>query len=523
MPFAQFGYPHQGVDEFERSYPANFIAEAIDQTRGWFYTLMAVGTLVHDKSSYQDVLCLGHLVDDQGRKMSKHLGNVIEPIGLLDQHGADSVRWFMLASGSPWQARRVGHAAMTDIIRRVLLTYWNTVSFHTLYANASNFTPDVDVTPVDQRPLMDQWLCAQTTAVAEAVDTAMERYETQAAGTLLAALIDDMSNWYVRRSRRRFWDGDPSALQTLHECLRTLTLLLAPMMPFITERVWQDLFVTTDADAAASIHLASWPVVDGAVVGGYRNADLVEAMTLTRRLVELGRAARASASVKTRQPLGTALVTADGFEKLSGQLLQELREELNVHEVVDGRGSSELVEVTVKANFRSLGARYAKQTPAIAAAIGELDEVTRTDLVREIRAAGTASIDVAGEQFALVPEDLLITEVARTGWAVASETGVAIALDTTITPELRRLGHMRDVVRVLQDARKNAGFDISDRIKVQIHSSDVDVSSALAEHGSAIAAEVLAIEWQMSDSPITAGNANDEELGLTATLVSTTA
>ncbi|MEY5145162.1 MAG: hypothetical protein RL745_531, partial [Actinomycetota bacterium] len=513
----------QGVEEFERSYPANFIAEAIDQTRGWFYTLMAVGTLVHDKSSYRDVLCLGHLVDDQGRKMSKHLGNVIEPIGLLDQHGADSVRWFMLASGSPWQARRVGHAAMTDIVRRVLLTYWNTVSFHTLYANASGFTPDVDVTPIEQRPLMDQWLCAQTTAVAEAVDAAMERYETQAAGTLLATLIDDMSNWYVRRSRRRFWDGDPMALQTLHECLRTLTLLLAPMMPFITERVWQDMYVASDPNAPASIHLAAWPVANDRATGGYRNPDLVEAMGLTRRLVELGRAARAGANVKTRQPLAAALVTADGFEKLSEQLLQELRDELNVHSVVDGRGSSELVEVTVKANFRSLGARYAKQTPEIATVIGNLDETTRTDLVRALRAEGTASIDVGGTAVALMLDDVLITEVARTGWAVATETGISIALDTTITPELRRLGYMRDVVRVLQESRKSSGFDISDRISVVIHSSDKDVAAALAEHGEVISAEVLAVQWDIADRAPDSANVIDDELGISATVTKSTA
>jgi len=518
MPFAQFGYPHENVAQFESSYPANFIAEAIDQTRGWFYTLMAVGTLVHDQSAYRDVLCLGHLVDDQGRKMSKHLGNVIEPIGLLDEHGADAVRWFMLASGSPWQARRVGHPAMTDIVRRVLLTYWNTVSFHTLYANASDFTPDVDVIPAHQRQVMDQWLLAETTRVALAVDAAMENYETQAAGSLISALIDDMSNWYVRRSRRRFWDGDTAALQTLHECLKTVTLLMAPFTPFVTERVWQDLVTSTDANAPASIHLATWPVMDGEVANGYHNEDLVRHMRLTRTLVELGRAARAGASVKTRQPLETALVTAEGFDSLTPDLLQQLRDELNVRSIVDGRGSGDLVDLSVKANFRSLGARYAKQTPAIAAVISNLAGDALTTLVSAVRSGGEGSVVVDGQEYSITSEDLLITEVARAGWAVATDSGVSIALDTEVTPELRKLGHMRDVVRALQEGRKTAGFDISDRINVVIHSANTEVAAALREHHALIATEVLALGWEFANADVSEANVADDELELTALL-----
>ncbi len=267
MPFAQWGYPHRGAEEFDASYPADFICEAIDQTRGWFYTLMAIGTLVFDASSYRTVLCLGHILDEDGRKMSKHLGNVLEPIALMDQHGADAVRWFMAASGSPWQARRVGHHAIADVVRKTLLTYWNTVSFQSLYGRLAGFDPATAGAPAPaDRPVLDRWALSEAHRLAAAVDAALEDFDTQRAGRLLATYIDDLSNWYVRRSRRRFWQGDPSALATLHECLRITTLLMAPFVPFTTEQVWQDLFAPADPDGPDSVHLAAWPDADTALV-----------------------------------------------------------------------------------------------------------------------------------------------------------------------------------------------------------------------------------------------------------------
>ena len=239
MPFAQWGAPHRNKEEFEASYPAQFICEAIDQTRGWFYTLMAVGTLVFEQSSYENVLCLGHILAEDGRKMSKHLGNILEPIPLMDRHGADAVRWFMLAGGSPWGARRVGHETLSEVVRKVLLTYWNTASFFTLYAEANGWDPAASPAPAPaDRPLLDRWALAKLAAVTEGVTAALEDFDTQTAGRLLAEFVDDLSNWYVRRSRRRFWDGDPAALATLHEVLDGLTRLMAPFTPFVTEEVW---------------------------------------------------------------------------------------------------------------------------------------------------------------------------------------------------------------------------------------------------------------------------------------------
>ncbi|MBU6212936.1 MAG: isoleucine--tRNA ligase [Actinomycetales bacterium] len=517
MPFAQFGYPHHNADEFAASYPANFIAEAIDQTRGWFYTLMAVGTLVHDQSAYRDVLCLGHLVDEQGRKMSKHLGNVIEPMPLMDEHGADAVRWFMLAAGSPWQARRVGHAGIAEIVRKVLLTYWNTVSFHVLYANAADFDATAVAPAPQDRPVMDRWLLAESARVARAVDAALEDYDTQSAGRLLADLIDDMSNWYVRRSRRRFWEGDPAAFATLHTALKTVTALMAPFVPFITERVWQDLFTSADTASRDSVHLQPWPVSDtGEVVGTLDDAALLEAMRLTRDVVELGRAARASAALKTRQPLASALVTAENFDVLTPELIAELADELNVHSVTDGRHTSDLTEVTVKANFRSLGARFAQRTPTVAAAINALAGADASGVVASLRGTGVAQVMVEGQPEAVTIADVTISETSRTGWAVAMDKGVSVALDTELTDELRALGAARDVVRAIQEARKQAGLDISDRIEVTVHSSDPLVAQALSAHGAAISSEVLAVRWQVASLPPAEPAVADADLGLTA-------
>ena len=268
MPFAQWGAPHRNEEEFRATYPAQYICEAIDQTRGWFYTLMAIGTLVFDRSSYETVLCLGLLLDADGRKMSKHLGNVLDPFELFDRHGADAVRWLMLAGGSPWMDRRVGHEAIEEIVRKVLLTYWNTASFFLLYAARAGFEPGRRrPRRSSERPLLDRWAISELHATVLEVDAALEDFDSARAGRRLAQLIDDLSNWYVRRSRRRFWNGDPAALATLHECLDVLTRLLAPFTPFLTDRLWQSLVVDVADDRPDSVHLAAWPQADGAPGG----------------------------------------------------------------------------------------------------------------------------------------------------------------------------------------------------------------------------------------------------------------
>ena len=499
MPFAQWGYPENNKETFEASYPADFICEAIDQTRGWFYTLMAIGTLVFEESSYENVLCLGHILDEDGRKMSKHLGNVLEPIGLMDEHGADALRWFMLVSGSPWSARRVGHGTIAEVVRKTLLTYWNTVAFQSLYARAGDWNSDTAT--LDGLTDLDQWAVSQATRLARDVDQALEQFDTQRAGRFIAEYVDDLSNWYVRRSRRRFWDADHAALSTLHHCLKIVTQVMAPFTPFITERVWQDLYTTTDTE---SVHMSTWPAWSDAQISD----TLRDQVDLTRRLVELGRSARAASGVKTRQPLQRALVAAAGWNSLPEGLQAQIRDEVNVLSLESLAGTDELVDVSLKANFKTLGARYGKSTPDIAAAIAAADA---NSIVESLK-SGSAKVLVAGVEQEIGPDDVVVTEVPREGWTVASDSGESLALDLALTPELIGQGIARDVTRLIQDARKSSGLDISDRIVVTWESDSEATVAALTSHAELVASEVLATTW--SQGTVAEPTATDEELGL---------
>jgi isoleucyl-tRNA synthetase len=508
MPFAQWGYPHLegSKKQFEQAFPAQFICEAIDQTRGWFYTLMAVSTIVHGRSSYENVVCLGHIVAEDGRKMSKHLGNVLEPIPLMDDHGADALRWFMAASGSPWQMRRVGHNALQEIVRKTLLTYWNTASFLTLYADANGWAPYVTPVPdLADRPALDRWAISELHRLVLEVTAALETFDTQRAGRLLAAYVDDLSNWYVRRSRRRFWSGDPAALATLHECLSVLTLLLAPIVPFITERVWQDVVRPVSPELPDSVHLATWPRVDGALV----DDALAEQVALVRRTVELGRAARAESKVRGRQPLGRALVGAPGWATLPDELRREVAEELNVVSFEELAG--ELVDHSAKGNFRSLGKRFGKDTPKVAAAVAAADAAALATALRE---HGEATVLVDGAPVTLAPEDVLLTETPREGWAVVTAAGETVALDLTMTDELRRAGLAREVVRLVQEARKAAGFEVTDRIAL-VWSAGGETATAVEAHLATICDEVLAVSAERG-APDQDGGwfSSDADLGL---------
>ncbi|WP_432148133.1 isoleucine--tRNA ligase [Streptomyces sp. bgisy029] len=509
MPFAQWGYPYKNKEVFESRYPAQFISEAIDQTRGWFYTLMAVGTLVFDKSSYENVVCLGHILAEDGRKMSKHLGNILQPIPLMDQHGADAVRWFMAAGGSPWAARRVGHGTIQEVVRKTLLTYWNTVAFQALYARTSGWAPSAaDPAPAD-RTVLDRWLLSELNALVDQMTVAMESYDTQRAGKLLSAFVDDLSNWYVRRSRRRFWQGDKAALRTLHEVVETVTRLMAPLVPFITERVWQDLIAPVTPEAPESVHLSSWPKPDATAI----DPTLSTQMALVRRLVELGRATRAESGVKTRQPLSRALVAAAGFDALPADLRAQITEELNVTSLASlSEVGGSLVDTTAKANFRALGKRFGKGVQAVAKAVAEADAAALSLALRE----GTASVEVEGESITLSPDEVIITETPREGWSVASDAGATVALDLEITPELRRAGLARDAIRLIQEARKNSGLDVADRIAVRWTTTSPATAEALTDHAPLISEEVLAVDYAEGEADDTYGAPfEDEGLALT--------
>jgi isoleucyl-tRNA synthetase len=488
MPFAQWGFPYaEGARQrFEGAYPAQFICEAIDQTRGWFYTLMAVGTLVFDRSSYENVLVLGHILAEDGRKMSKHLGNILEPTPLMNEHSADAVRWFMAAAGSPWSARRVGHATLQEIVRKVLLTYWNTVAFHVLYARAAGWTPEAQTEPGRAEPqVLDRWLRGETARLVRDVTAAMDRFDTQRAGTLLSDFVDDLSNWYVRRSRRRFWDAEPAALSTLHDTIEVLTRLLAPLVPFVTERVWQDVVRPVTPGAPESVHLASWPEYDVAAI----DDGLAEQMRLARRVVDLGRAARAEAKIKTRQPLRRALVGSAAFAGLSAALRDDIADELNVGALESlADTGADLVDFSAKGNFRALGRRFGKDTPKVAGAITAADAAT---LAEALRGAGSAPVEVDGALVTLQPDEVIVSERPREGWSVVNDHGETVALDLELTPELVRAGLAREVVRLVQDARKSSGLEVSDRISLWWQ-ADGDTAAALDEHAALVADEVLA-------------------------------
>jgi isoleucyl-tRNA synthetase len=505
MPFAQWGYPHKegSVEKFKASYPADFICEAIDQTRGWFYTLMTIGTLVFDKSSYKTVLCLGHILDKDGRKMSKHLGNVLEPMALMDQHGADAVRWYMLAAGSPWAARRVGHDSINEVVRKTLLTYWNTVSFHALYANASNF--ELSQTPaLSERPLMDRWIISELNLLVKEVDAALEDFDSQIAGRALARFIDDLSNWYVRRSRRRFWDGDPAALGTLHECLVTLTQLLAPLVPFITEQVWQELVIPADSKQPASVHLSNWPAVNVGAI----DTDLASQVALTRRIVELGRATRAESGIKIRQPLGRALIAASGWATLPEAMREQIADELNVQTLQDiATADGDLVDISVKANFKSLGAKFGGAVQEIAKAIAATDA---TALVKTLRSVGTTTVGT----WQISLDDLVITEVPKSGWSVSSHDGESVALDLELNPALIAAGNVREVIRFIQERRKSDGLDISDRINLTWNATD-EMAAAIESDLGHISDEVLALSMTRDMGLVI----KDSEIGVEVVLV----
>jgi isoleucyl-tRNA synthetase len=498
MPYAQWGYPHQGHEEFARHYPADFICEAIDQTRGWFYTLLAESTLLFGDSSYRTVLCLGHIVDEDGRKMSKSLGNILDPWELIRSHGADAMRWLMLAEGNPWVSRRVGHHVLEDVIRRFVLTLWNTHVFFTTYAAIDGFELDQPAPPVARRPASDRWVLAELAGLVDTVDAALERYDVSTATRRLERFVGDLSNWYVRRNRRRFWKAaadDPTdkaaAYHTLHTCLTTVAQLLAPFTPFLADRLWHDLVVSQRPDAPVSVHLTDFPVAPDA----WRDEPLRDAMATARRVVELGRQARNDATVKVRQPLARALVTVPEAERAGlGLLLDEVADELNVKQVQLADGTGELVDRALKPNFRALGPAFQQRAPQVAEAIRSLEGEAAAAAAADLVDRGEATVEVDGAPITFTAEMAEIVETPRTGWAVAAQGATSFALDTELTRPLEVEGAARELVRAVNDQRKAAGLALDDRIElvVEVAPAELDEDLASAGHYEVVAREVLA-------------------------------
>jgi isoleucyl-tRNA synthetase len=479
MPFAQWGYPYAGKEEFKKRYPADFISEAIDQTRGWFYSLMAESVLLFGENAYRNVVCLGHIVDQDGRKMSKSLGNILDPWTVLDAQGADGLRWYLLTSGSPWAARRVYPEALEDVVRRFLLTLRNTHAFFVTYANVDGVdAASLDV-PSAERPPLDRWVLSQLHETVATAREGLERYDATGAGRRIDQFVDDLSNWWVRRSRRRFWDpagtrvndiGKRSAYATLYECLTTVARLLAPFTPFVADDLWRGLVSEVDPAAPESVHLADYPREDPTKL----DPGLDEAMATIRQIVALGRAARTEAKVRTRQPLSRALVHVPGDPARLTTLLDLVAEELNVKEIAFAASEGELAGYRARPNFKALGPRLGPRVKDVAAALAHDDGT----LAGELAAGRPVTLDLDGGEVVVGPEEVDLMRETREGWRLASDGATAVALDLTLTDDLRSEGLAREVIRAIQDARKEAGLDVSDRIEVTLFVADEERTAA---------------------------------------------
>ncbi|MGD1056245.1 MAG: isoleucine--tRNA ligase [Solirubrobacteraceae bacterium] len=509
MPFAQHHFPFEHQEIFEQSFPADFICEAQDQTRGWFYSLLAVATLTGvgadangdsgagAMSPYKNVVCLGLILDEDGQKMSKSKGNTVEPWQVLDSYGADAFRWYFFTSKQPWDGYRFSAETIGEGVRLFLKQLWSTYYFYVLYAQASAgelsdaTASDPGTTSQAGRSSssseadadLDRWALSRTAATAALVTERLDAYDATTAGRAIAGLVDELSNWYVRRSRRRFWDGDTSAFETLRTCLLTVSRLLAPFCPFIADEIYDNL----DGELA-SVHLCDFPT--GAELGP-RDEELERAMALARETVRLGLGARGQAKIKVRQPLGEAVVVADGREREAIERLTDIvREELNVRAVRFVAAADELGSYEIKPNYRTLGPLFGKEMPLVAEAIAALDPA---HVAATLRDGGQVGISVGDREHTLTAEDLLMSMRAPDGYSVEREGAHAVALDLTIDEDLRRDGRAREIVHAVQSARKSAGLQVEDRIELAL-TGDPTLMEAAEAHRDYLAGETLAVE-----------------------------
>jgi isoleucyl-tRNA synthetase len=488
MPFAQHHFPFENEETFRERFPADFICEAQDQTRGWFYSLLAIATLLSWPAPYKNVVCLGLILDEQGQKMSKSKGNAVEPWPVLDTYGADALRWYFFTSKQPWDGYRFSAEAIGEGVRLFLKQLWSTYYFYVLYAQAS--AEELREASTDSQGNgrrggaaedLDRWALSRTAATAELVGERLDAYDATSAGRAIAGLVDELSNWYVRRSRRRFWEGDPAAFATLRTCLLTVAKLLAPFCPFVADEIYDNL-----DGSRASVHLCDFP---RAAEVAPRDDELEGAMELARETVRLGLGARGQAKIKVRQPLGEAVVVADGREREGIERLADVvREELNVRRVRFVAAAEELGSYEIKPNYRTLGPIFGKEMPRAAEAVAALDPA---HVAAALRDGSVIGIAVAGRDHTLSAEDVILTMRAPDGYSVEREGAHAVALDLAIDEDLLREGRAREIVHAIQSSRKTAGLQVEDRIELAL-SGDVSLLEAVTEHRDSIARETLA-------------------------------
>ncbi len=497
MSYAQWHYPFENEETFRTHFPADYICEAIDQTRGWFYTLHAIATLVSDSVAYRNCVCLSHIVDANGKKMSKSLGNIVNPYDVFDTIGADPLRWYFLARLAPESQKRISVDIVAEVAASFVNTFWNTHAFFAMYARLDGVDLSRQV-PVSERPEIDRWAIALLHRTVEQATAAMDRYDAQGAGSAIESFVDQLSNWYVRRNRRRFWkaeagDDKQSAYLTLYECLDTVHRLLAPFMPFLAEAVYQNLVRGVDPDAPLSVHMTDWPAADAALV----DHDLVYDFDVVQRVVALGRSAREASRVRVRQPLSRLLVRVPderaraAIERHADQVL----EELNIKHIEFLAADAELVRYRIKPKLPELGKRYGKLVPAIREALAACDGAA---LVRAHADGQPYQVVVGEQQLSFAPEDVLVETESAEGFACAEEGGFLAGLDTHLDEDLLVEGVARELVRTVQDARKQAGLEISDRIVLRVDGGG-RVKAALDTYRDYLMSETLAVEWGGDD------------------------
>jgi isoleucyl-tRNA synthetase len=476
MPFAQWHAPFENKELFEQRFPADYICEALDQTRGWFYSLLAISTLIWGKSSYKTCLCLGLILDDEGQKMSKSRGNVVSPWEVLDEYGADAFRWYLFTSKQPWDGYRFSLETVGEGVRQFLITLWNTYRLFVLYANVNGVTRDAE--GEGEPTELDRWILSRLDATVEIAGERFDDYDTTSAGRAIAAFVDDLSNWYVRLSRRRFWDGDPAAFTTLRECLLVTAKLLAPLTPFVADEIYENL-----DGSEPSVHLCDYPDPRG------RDEDLERAMEIVRDAVELGRTARSAGKMKLRQPLREAVVVAAPTEREAIERFHQLvLDELNVKEVRYVSEAEELGRWELKPNYRTLGPRFGKDMPQVAQAVAALDAARAA---ATLRAGGAVGISINGGEHGLSPDDVQLVLQPLEGYQVERSGTHAVALNLELDEALRLEGLAREVVHAVQGARKDAGLNVEDRISLTLGGAP-ELLEAVRTHERYVTGETLA-------------------------------
>mgnify|MGYP000877655501 CR=1 FL=1 len=495
MPFAQYHYPFENQELFEKHFPADFISEAVDQTRGWFYSLLAISTLIFNKAPYKNVIVLGHVQDENGQKMSKSKGNAVDPFDALEKYGADAIRWYFYINSAPWLPNRFHGKAVTEGQRKFMGTLWNTYAFFVLYANIDEFDATKYTLEYEKLSVMDKWLLSKLNSAIKAVDEDLANYKIPEAAKALQSFVDDMSNWYVRRSRERFWakgmeQDKINAYMTLYTALVEICKTAAPMIPFMTEDIYQNLVRSIDANAPESIHLCDFPKVNEAHI----DKELEENMDRVLKLVVMGRACRNTANIKNRQPIGTMYIKAD---KEMGQFYTDIiADELNVKEVKFASDVESFISYSFKPQLRTVGPKYGKYLKQIQQTLASLDG---NQAMAKLKAEGALKLDNISDEVVLCEEDLLISMAQKEGYVSDSEGGVTVVLDTNLTPELIEEGMVREIISKLQTMRKEAGFEVMDKIVVYAHGND-KIQDVMKAHEDEIKSEVLADEMVLGET-----------------------